>query len=123
VYIEDFVFFGRSASGKVPAKGTLKNDLEMKIEFRLFCEGCVVRTPRSAQHACLFHVMTLNFPYPALVAGYWIYRSDGGSGFFWEGPRTSFLFVTMSDYGDVDDAALAAYMEGFEEADFIPGMF
>jgi hypothetical protein len=29
----------------------------------------------------------------------------------------------MSDYGDVDDAALAAYMEGFEEADFIPGMF
>lgn len=82
MYIEDFVFFGRSASGKVPAKGTFKNDLEMKIEFRLFCEGCVVRTPRSAQHACILHVMTLNFPYPALVAGVQYIGATEGAVFF-----------------------------------------
>ncbi len=65
MYIEDFVFFCGSDTEKVPAKGTFKNDLEMKSEFRLFVRDALYAPPVQLST----HVMTLNFPYPALVAG------------------------------------------------------
>jgi hypothetical protein len=96
------------------------------------------------------HVMTLNFPYPALVVGVeYIGATEGAIFFFFFGRAThSFLYfmspenipgyagwdpvteryrfepdtnvtrkyTKMSDYGDddIDDAALVAYMEGYD---------